>query len=81
MGSTNKVVARVLRTATAAAIGYYRLTGKPLGITGEIGEVLAAEHLHLKLAPPRTPGYDATDRKGRRLQIKTRSIPKEIQEG
>jgi hypothetical protein len=65
----------VLRAAKSAAISYYQLTGKPLGITGEIGEVAAAQALRLELAPPRTPGYDATDRKGRRLQIKTRCIP------
>jgi len=66
----------VLRAAKHAAISYYRLTGKPLGITGEIGEVMAAQALKLKLAPPRTPGYDAKDRKGRRLQIKARCIPR-----
>jgi len=73
--STNQQRDSVLRAAKRAAISYYRLTGKPLGITGEIGEVAAARALRLKLAPPRTPGYDATDRKGRCLQIKTRCIP------
>jgi hypothetical protein len=67
---------QILYTAKKAAVGYYALTGKPLGITGEIGEVLAAKRLRLKLADARTPGYDATDRKGRRIQIKTRSVPR-----
>jgi len=51
------------------------LTGKALGITGEVGEYLAAKHLGLKLADVRTPGYDATDGQGRRIQVKARVIP------
>ncbi|WP_156958803.1 hypothetical protein [Labrenzia sp. DG1229] len=35
---------------------YYRLTGKPLGVTGEVAEFVAAETLGLELAPPRTEG-------------------------
>lgn len=68
-------IGRVLRRARKAAVDYYKLTGKPLGITGEIGEYEAARCLGLTLAEARTAGYDATDRKGRRIQIKTRSIP------
>jgi hypothetical protein len=51
-------------------------SGKPLGITGEIGEYEAARCLGLTLADARTAGYDATDRRGRRIQIKSRSIPR-----
>ena len=47
------------------AIKYHRLTDKPLGITGEIGEIKAAKLLDLELAPARQAGYDATDRSGR----------------
>lgn len=68
-------IGQVLERAKAAAIDYYRLTGKPLGITGEIGEYLAAKHLGLDLADARTPGYDAVDRQGRRIQVKARAIP------
>lgn len=68
-------ISEILERARLAAVDYYRLTGKPLGITGEIGECLAAKHLDLNLAIARTAGYDATDRAGRRLQIKARSIP------
>ncbi len=65
----------ILERAKSAAVDYYQLTGKPLGITGEIGEYLAAKHLGLELADARTPGYDATDPQGRRIQVKARSIP------
>lgn len=68
-------IGKVLNRARKAAVDYYRLTGKPLGITGEIGEYEAARRLGLALAEPRTAGYDATDRRGRRIQIKSRSIP------
>ncbi len=56
------------------AAGYYRLTGKPLGVTGEIGEQEVARLLHLQLEGARSPGYDAKDDQGRRYQIKTRSL-------
>lgn len=57
------------------AAEYRRLTKKPLGITGEIGEFKVAKLLCLKLAPARQEGYDAIDRSGRKLQIKARCIP------
>ena len=68
-------IGSVLERARQAAIDYYRITGKPLGITGEYGEYIAAERLELELAQARTAGYDATDKAGRRIQIKARSIP------
>ena len=37
--------------AKAVARRYRELTGKPLGITGEVGEVQTAQLLKLKLAP------------------------------
>ena len=54
----------ILARAKQVAIDYYRLTGKPLGITGEVGEYEAARLLKLKLAIARTPGFDATDQSG-----------------
>lgn len=54
------------------AAKYYRLTGKPLGVTGELGEQEVARLLDLQLAPARTAGHDATDRQGRKYQIKAR---------
>ena len=38
---------------------YYALTGKPLGVTGEVAEYEAARLLRLQLSPAREPGYDA----------------------
>lgn len=55
---------------------YYQLTGKPLGVTGEVAEHVAAETLGLELAPARTEGYDAIRRTGnrkQRIQIKGRA--------
>jgi hypothetical protein len=63
---------RILERMRSRAAHYYRLTGKPLGLAGELGEYDAARLLGLRPAPARTPGYDAIDRKGRKLQIKTR---------
>jgi hypothetical protein len=58
------------------AVEYYQLTGKPLGVTGEVAEYVAAETLGLELAPPRMAGYDAI-RQGQdgpqRIQIKGRA--------
>ncbi|MEG9884372.1 MAG: hypothetical protein V6Z86_07105, partial [Hyphomicrobiales bacterium] len=69
MGEIGEILAR----AKQAAVDYYRLTGKPLGITGKIGEYEAARLLGLTLADTRTPGYDATDESGLRYQIKART--------
>lgn len=68
-------IGSVLAQARELAVRYYQLTGKPLGITGEVGEYEAARLLGLTLAVAREAGYDATDADGRRLQIKARSLP------
>ena len=62
----------ILAEVRALAVEYHQLAGKPLGVTGEIGEFEAAEKLGLNLAGARTVGYDATDGDGRRIQIKSR---------
>ena len=67
-------VGEILARAKQAAIDYYRLTGKPLGITGEVGEYEAARLLGLTLFDARVPGHDATDDSGRRYQIKSRVV-------
>ena len=63
-----------IEVAKTAARRYRELTGKPLGITGEVGEVLAARLLGLELADARQAGYDAVGCDGRRVQIKSRCI-------
>ena len=70
-----KKIQPIINQARDAAIKYYRLTGKPLGVTGEIGEFEAAKKLNLELAEARAAGFDAIDKIGRKIQIKTRYIP------
>lgn len=75
MAIDNDRVLEILSEAKALAREYRVLTGKPLGITGEVAEYEAARLLGLELTPARTAGYDAirlTD--GRRFQIKGRCI-------
>ena len=64
----------VLVEVRALAVEYYQLTGKPLGVTGEIGEVEAAEKMMLELGTARTDGYDAIRHDGhyKLIQIKSR---------
>jgi len=73
MSSENEArVWDILATVRPLAAEYYRLTGKPLGVTGEIAEYVAAELLGLKLVRARTSGYDAL-RGNERIQIKGRA--------
>ncbi len=67
----------LLREAKRLAVEYYKLTGKPLGVTGEVAEYEAAEKLGLTLADARTPLFDAfREIDGRReyFQIKGRAV-------
>jgi hypothetical protein len=65
-------VREILATVKPLAAEFYRLTGKPLGVTGEVAEYVASELLGLQLAPARTEGYDAL-RGEERIQIKGRA--------
>ena len=68
----------ILAEAKKLAQRYRVLTGKPLGITGEIAEYEAARILGVELTPARQAGYDATAIRGCqtfRLQIKGRCVP------
>lgn len=67
-------IVEILARAKQVGAEYYQLTGKPLGITGEVGEYEAARLLGLSLADARAPGYDAIDQFGRRYQIKARAL-------
>ena len=67
----------ILREAKVLAREYYRLTGKPLGITGEVAEYEAARVLGVELTVARQAGYDAIENQNgetRRLQIKGRCL-------
>src|SRR5216684_4611447 len=77
MSSENETrVREILATVKPVAAEYYRLTGKPLGVTGEVAEYVAAEILGLTLVPARTVGYDAL-RGTERIQIKGRAYAKD----
>ncbi|WP_242396166.1 hypothetical protein [Anaeromyxobacter oryzisoli] len=70
-------IMEVLRAAKVLAQEYRALTGKPLGITGEVAEYEAARILGIELTPARQAGYDAVERRNgstRRLQIKGRCL-------
>ena len=70
-------ILEILGEAKQLALEYRRLTGKPLGITGEVAEYEAARILGIQLSPARQDGYDATESIGgrvRRLQIKGRCL-------
>lgn len=88
MGLSSQAAAERVREILAAvkplAAEFYRLSGKPLGVTGEIAEYVAAEKLGLELAPPRTEGYDAirqTPDGPIRIQIKGRAFGAEAKPG
>jgi len=70
----------ILEQVRPLAIEYYKLTKKPLGITGELAEYWAAKELGLQLAPARTAGFDAvrlTSNGKDRIQIKGRAYSKD----
>ena len=71
-------ILNILNEAKDVALRYYKLTNKPLGITGEIAEYEAATLLGLSLCSARQSGYDAIellDGKEHRVQIKGRYMP------
>ncbi len=65
-------VREILTTVKSLAAEYYKLTGKPLGVTGEIGEMEVADLFGMKLALAREVGVDAW-RGEESIQIKTRA--------
>lgn len=68
---------KILRDAKQLARRYHAVTGKPLGITGEVAEYEAARILGVQLTPARNAGYDAIEKvngRTRRLQIKGRCL-------
>jgi hypothetical protein len=78
-------VREILTAIKPLAAEYYRLTGKPLGVTGEVAEAVAAEVLGLELAPPRTADYDAIRRTAdgcaELIQIKGRAFGADAKPG
>ncbi len=72
-------ISEVLSQAKELEKKYRELTGKPLGITGEVAEFASAELLGLELAGARQAGYDAVRHVNKntqvKFQIKGRCIP------
>lgn len=67
----------IMSQVKTLATEYYSLTQKPLGVTGEIAEHVAADLMGLELASARTRGYDAiryTETGPVRIQIKGRAF-------
>jgi len=76
MATDDARVREILATVKPLAAEYYRLTGKPLGVTGELAEYIAAELLGLTPVEARTAGHDAirkTPDGPLRVQIKGRA--------
>lgn len=75
--STEVQILEILCQVKLLARRFRSLTGKPLGITGEVAEYEAARLLGIRLTPARQAGYDAIELVGqteRRFQIKGRCI-------
>lgn len=78
LSGNNKKLKIILEEAKIIAQEYYKITNKPLGITGEISEFEAAKILGLELCEARQTGYDAIrTRNGKieKIQIKGRYMP------
>jgi hypothetical protein len=67
-------VGKLIKQVKVIAKEYRELTGRPLGITGEVAEYEAAQLLGLELTDVRHAGYDATRSDGTRIQIKGRVL-------
>ncbi|NDE90128.1 MAG: hypothetical protein EB059_03180 [Alphaproteobacteria bacterium] len=72
-------LAIIIERARSVAADYYLTMGRPLGITGEIGEYDAVRLLGMTLAAARTAGYDAVKQDGTKVQIKTRYLCEDIE--
>lgn len=70
----------LLKQAKELAVAYYKITEKPLGVTGEVAEYGAAQKLGLILAPARTAFYDAYREEGDKretFQINGRAVTRD----
>lgn len=68
-----KEIKDIITRAISATVDYEARSGRRLGITGEVGEVLVCDRLGLRLlADPIAAGFDAVDKGGKRYQIKAR---------
>lgn len=68
---------KIIEKIKPLAAKYHRLTGRPLGVTGEIAEYEVIRLLKLDCCVVRQSGYDALRKKGKKLekiQIKGRVL-------
>lgn len=73
--SVSTKLLREIKEVVKSSIKYEKSSGKSIVNTGEIGEVLIAEKLGLRLFKSEIKvGYDAIDKDNNRVQIKTRRI-------
>ena len=73
------IIGSNLENAKQLAIEYKVLTGKSLGITGEVAEFEAATKLNCTLCIARNPGFDIMDTVGNKVQVKGRIVGDNIQ--
>src|SRR5215218_4402188 len=71
-------VVEVIADAKRLAVEYRLLTGKPLGISGEVAEIEVHRCLGLELAPARTAGHDAIRHLGEQGGFKRSSQHSEV---
>ncbi|HEV2317305.1 MAG TPA: hypothetical protein VGV89_07005 [Thermoplasmata archaeon] len=84
VSASEKRVLQILGKAKILGREYYSLTGKPMGITGEVAEYEASRLLGVRLLPARNDGYDALQEGSggtRRIQIKGRALPDRYKSG
>jgi hypothetical protein len=67
MTQNSERILAILAKAKRLAREYRALTGKPLGVTGEVAEYEAARLLELHLLPAGTRAFDALRNDGRLL--------------
>jgi hypothetical protein len=83
--SNSREVLALLGKVKRLAQRYYVLTGRPLGVTGEVAEYEAIRLLGLTPAQVRQSGYDAVGkgpkRRSERLEIKGRCVYSKLKSG
>lgn len=69
----------ILRKTKELAIDYKKITGRSLGITGEVSEYEAAIKMNCTLCEAGKAGHDLIDCNGKRVQVKGRVLGENIQ--
>ncbi len=80
-GDVSAQARAILERVKPLAIEYYHLTKRPLGIMGELAELVVAKEFNLEINAARTAGYDALRNGTERIQIKGRALAKGVKAG